>query len=233
MTSTAEPSPIAPELPADPAVLAGTRFVIIRHGESRAQEGGFISGHDTCTGLSDRGRRQAASLAERLARTGEFEGASVFATSLLQRAQETAAIITDALGTPSEFEPSCAWCEMHPGVVEGLQWSEAIEVADLKRLEDPSVRRAEGMETWTEVFDRVGAQLRATAASHAGETVVVAGHGGTVGSSFVELGGIDPRPALDRVMTAINTSITEWHHDGSRWKLQRFNDAAHLLGTDL
>jgi hypothetical protein len=27
-----------------------------------------------------------------------------------------------------------------------------------------------------------------------------------------------------------NTSITEWHHTGSRWRLVRYNDVAHLAG---
>lgn len=232
MSSSPVTEPLSLEIDDGTAALEGTRFVIIRHGQSRAQAGGFISGHDTCTGLSDLGRRQATLLAERLDRTGELEDASVFATSLLERAQETAAIIAPALIDGASFEPECAWCEMHPGSVEGLKWAEAIEQADLSRLDDPGARRAEGMETWTEVFDRVGTQLRRTAVANAGSCVVVAGHGGTVGSSFVELGGLDPRAALDRVVTAINTSITEWRHDGSGWKLQRFNDAAHLLGTD-
>ncbi|HET8929153.1 MAG TPA: histidine phosphatase family protein [Acidimicrobiales bacterium] len=232
MPSPPVTDPIMLDVSEEAAALAGTRFVIIRHGQSGAQERGFISGHDTCTGLSDLGRRQAGLLAERLRRTGELQDASVFATSLLERAQETASIIAPALISGATFEPECSWCEMHPGSVEGLQWAEAIERADLTRLDDPSARRAEGMETWTEVFDRVGTQFRTTALAHAGQSVVVAGHGGTVGSSFFELGGLDARAALDRVVTATNTSITEWRHDGSRWKLERFNDAAHLLGVD-
>jgi probable phosphoglycerate mutase len=232
MSSPPATEPITFDITEEAAALAGTRFVIIRHGQSRAQERGFISGHDTCTGLSDLGRRQARLLAERLERTGELQDASVFATSLLERAQETAAIIAPALASGASFEPECAWCEMHPGSVEGLLWAEAVERADLTRLDDPSARRAEGMETWTEVFDRVGTQLRKTALAHAGECVVVAGHGGTVGSSFFELGGIGASASLDRVVSATNTSITEWRHDGSRWKLERFNDAAHLLGVD-
>lgn len=213
------------------AALAGTRVVIVRHGQSVAQEKGFISGHATCTGLSDLGRRQAGVLAERLAVTGELAEASVFVTSLLPRAQQTGSIIAAALAPDAVFEPDCGWCEIHPGSVEGLTWAEAFEQADLSDLENPSVRRAEGMETWTEVFERVGSRLRATAAAHAGACIVVAGHGGTVGASFVELGGIAPQAALDRVVAATNTSITEWRHDGSRWKLDRFNDAAHLLAA--
>lgn len=223
---------IEPDVAPEAAELAGTRFVIIRHGQSTAQAGGFISGHDTCTGLSDLGHRQAGLLAQRLAHTRELDGASVFATSLLQRAQQTGAAIAGSINSGVSFDPDCEWCEMHPGSVEGMTWVDAVENADLIRLEDPGARRAEGMETWTEVFARVGARMRATAQAHRGETIVVAGHGGTVGSSFVELGGFDARVALDRVVTTVNTSLTEWRHDGSNWKLERFNDAGHLLGAD-
>lgn len=214
--------------------LRDTRFVIIRHGQSNAQAEGFISGHDTCTGLSDVGRRQAELLAERLGRTHELDGAAVFATSLLPRAQETGGIIAPAInGGNVAFDPHCEWCEMHPGSVEGMTWAEAVENASFTRFPDPSVRRAEGMETWTEVFDRVGARMQATATEFAGQSIVVAGHGGTVGSSFTALGGIDARAALDRVVTTVNTSITEWRHDGANWKLERFNDAAHLIGVEV
>lgn len=213
----------------DPEALRGTRFVIIRHGESNAQVEGFISGHDTCTGLSELGREQAERLARRLERTRELDGAAVFATSLLPRAQETGGIIGTAINRGVDFDPHCEWCEMHPGSVEGMTWAEAVEKAGFERIPDPTVRRAEGMETWAEVFTRVGTRMRATAEAFPGQTIVVAGHGGTVGASFVELGGLDARIGRERLMTTINTSITEWAHDGDTWNLERFNDAAHLL----
>lgn len=229
--TTSAPNPSTDTI--DPELLTGTRFVLIRHGESRAQAEGFISGHDTCTGLSDLGRRQAERLAERLARTGELDGSAVFATSLLPRAQETGGLIASAIDGGVEFDPHCEWCEMHPGSVEGMTWSEAVEKVGFERIPDPTVRRAEGMETWSEVFTRVGARMRQTAAAYPGQTIVVAGHGGTVGASFVELGGFDAHIGRQRLLPVINTSMTEWRHDGSGWILERFNDAAHLLGVDL
>ena len=57
-------------MPDDP-----TRLILIRHGESNAQTGGFMSGHNTCTGLSDLGRKQAGALHDRLATTGELKDA--------------------------------------------------------------------------------------------------------------------------------------------------------------
>jgi broad specificity phosphatase PhoE len=104
-----------------------TQLVIIRHGESDANVAGLLSGHDTCTGLSDRGAQQAALLRDH------------------------------------------------------------------------------------------------------GERVVVVGHGGTVGASFVALGNLSIRQAVTLTRETINTSITEWRRGEHDWRLIRFNDAAHLL----
>jgi broad specificity phosphatase PhoE len=84
------------------------------------------------------------------------------------------------------------------------------------------------METWAEMYLRVGARLTQAAADHAGGCVVVVAHGGTVGASFISLGGL-PIPygaALSR--GTHNASITEWVRDGVAWRLGRYNDTAHL-----
>lgn len=219
-------------IPAETAALAGTRFVLIRHGRSWSQDEGVVTGHDTCGGLGERGRRQTELLAERLERTGELDDAAVFLTSLYARARQTAEVIAPALGAGVVFEPDCIWCEQHPGTADRRPWSEVLEGVDLSRFQNPDLAVVEGMETWNEVFDRVGAALRTTAEQHAGERIVVACHGGPIGASFVELGGFGFQIALDRAAEIINTSITEWRHDGFRWKLVRFNDAAHLAGVD-
>jgi 2,3-bisphosphoglycerate-dependent phosphoglycerate mutase len=70
--------------------MEGTRIVLVRHGESLAQELGILGGHTGCTGLSTRGRRQAGALRERLASTGELAGAAALYASVMPRAIETA-----------------------------------------------------------------------------------------------------------------------------------------------
>ena len=75
-----------------------TRLVLVRHGESVAQDQGFLSGHDTCVGLSDEGRRQAAALRDRLVASGELGAVDVVFTSVLERTLETAAILAPAFG---------------------------------------------------------------------------------------------------------------------------------------
>lgn len=93
--------------------MEGTRIVLVRHGESRAQELGFLGGHDGCQGLSDRGRRQAVLLRDRLRSTGELADASVLYSSLMPRAVETAAI--DALVARHPGETIVVAC--HGGVI--------------------------------------------------------------------------------------------------------------------
>ena len=79
-------------------VAPGTRLVIVRHGEAVSNAEDIVAGHVGCTGLTERGRRQVAALAERLRRTGELEGAAALYSSVLRRAVETAEILRPALG---------------------------------------------------------------------------------------------------------------------------------------
>lgn len=207
---------------------AETRLVLIRHGESVAQTERFLSGHDTCTGLSDRGREQATALRDRLHASGELAGPDAIFTSILPRAIETADIIGPALG-PAPRTAECDWCEIHAGDAEGLAWDEfETRFPPASDRFDPFERRMPGSETWAEFFARAGARLRRVTHEHEGERVVVVGHGGIVGASFVALGDASIADGVDLTHETVNTSITEWRHTGRRWRLVRFNDAAHL-----
>jgi probable phosphoglycerate mutase len=100
-----------------------TRIALVRHGESHATVDRVVGGHAGCTGLTDRGRKQAEALADRLERTGELAGATALYSSVLPRAVETAAILTRALGD-LETVQDCTFCEQHPGEADGITWDE-------------------------------------------------------------------------------------------------------------
>jgi probable phosphoglycerate mutase len=207
---------------------ADTRLVLIRHGESVAQVEGFLSGHDTCRGLSEGGRAQATALRDRLLATGELDPVDAVYTSILPRTIETAAIIAPALGEAMPQE-ECDWCEAHAGEAEGLTWDEfQARYPATADGHDPFVRRMPGAETWAEFSVRAGARLRRVAAEHPGERVVVVCHGGIIGASFVALGDLPIRSITRLAYEIVNTSLTEWRWTGSEWHLIRFNDAAHL-----
>ncbi len=205
-----------------------TRLVLIRHGESVAQVERFLSGHDTCRGLSDRGRGQAGALRDRFVASGELRPVDTLYTSNLRRAVETAEILAPALDGPAPVA-ECDWCELRAGAAEGLTWDE-LETHHPPPVDrdDPFCRWIPGAETWAEFFVRAGARLRRVAHEHAGERVVVVGHGGIVGASFVALADASMRDGIALCHETRNTSITEWRWTGRRWRLVRFNDAAHL-----
>jgi probable phosphoglycerate mutase len=212
--------------------VATTRLILIRHGHSTSQQGGIVSGHDTCGGLSAQGAEQAQRLAARLARTKELGDVDVIHTSLLTRAHQTAAAVRVALGVTSDVVEDCGFCELHPGEAEGMTWGAMLaKWPAAGDPDDPYLRRLPGMETWSEVAHRAGARLRELAAERVGATSVVVTHGGVVGASFHALGELPLRQVVGMTRATENTSITEWvQRPSGRWQLVRFNDAAHLLG---
>ena len=212
----------------DAVVSSQTRVIVIRHGESQAQAAHILSGHDTCSGLTDLGRAQVGALNARLVRTGELGAVDAVYTSILPRAQETAEILRPALGDrPAGAE--CAWCEIHSGEAEGMDFDEMrAKYMPGIRYADPYARPIPDGESWADLYTRVGTRLQRAAADHEGETSVVVGHGGTIGASFVAFGHMPMPQATDIVHNVHNASITEWVGTGGRWRLVRFNDAAHL-----
>lgn len=216
--------------------MEGTRIVLVRHGESVAQEQGFLGGHESCRGLSDRGRQQVARLRDRLLASGELTGASVLYASILPRAIETAEILAPAVDH-LEVRPDCDFCEGHVGEADGLTWAQLDELAPRDSW-DADRRPVPGWETWTEMQARVQGALTSLVQRHAGETVVVACHGGVVVQAMVHWLGLT-EVATDRRawLSPANTSLTEWRFAPNPYEkgtlpveLVRFNDHAHLTG---
>ncbi len=214
--------------------MAATRLVLVRHGESAAQAGGFLAGHDACTGLSDLGRSQAQALADRLA-SGELGAVDALYASEMSRAVETASIIGPAIGH-DEPRIDCGVCELHPGDADGLTWTE-IEQRWPTRFGtgwDPNWHKIANAESWASMRDRVGTSLDRIATAHVGETVVIACHGGVIAHAMMHHLQI-PVDADVAWLVATNTSMTEFVLDDTiadwrqgRWGIARFNDAAHV-----
>lgn len=206
-----------------------TRIVLIRHAESVAWTERIVGGHNGCRGLTELGRRQAEALRDRIERSGELREASVLLSSVLPRAVETAEIIAAGVGDGSlRIDSRCDLCELHVGEGDGLGWDEFVERYGEPR-DDHDAVLSPGSESVRSFTLRARSALRSLAEEHTGKTVVVATHGGVVFSSMDEFGGLDFASRAFELHPE-NTALTVWSRSDGRWRLERYNDAAHLAG---
>jgi broad specificity phosphatase PhoE len=208
-------------------VPSGTRLLMIRHGESRANAEGLAGGHLGDGGLTDLGRRQAAALRDRLVMSRELEGATAFYTSTLPRAIETGEIVRAAM--PADLEPVAdeTLCEISVGEGDGLSWAVFVErfgSPDWER--DPHEITAPGGESLISFYERCREAIERLVERHPGELVVLVVHGGVIEQAmkiYQGLGGhVRLRPRIE------NCSMTEIEFNGERRRLLRYNDLAPL-----
>ena len=217
-----------------------TKLVLVRHGQGICNVERTIEGRATCRGLSDLGRAQGAALAERLAK--ENFKPDVVVSSPIRRAAETAAIIASTIQSAepifdADFE------EVRPGEAEGMTWDQYSAFFGTTEGWDPNVPFAPGAEAWRAFALRVANALNRVTKTYDGKTVLVVAHGGVVDASMFHYFGLDPQVQSPIDFETSNTSITEWQlrtwklatpeapdrDPVHRWRLNRYNDAAHLV----
>lgn len=217
-TETSDPSP--------------TRLILIRHGESNVTVRRVIGGYRTCDGLSPLGVEQAERLARRLAATGEI-AADVVIVSNFERARETAEALLPALGLAG-LDVDAAFGEHDPGPdIDGLSFESYVERFGTPDWQgDPHVDVFPGGETTAQFHLRVGAALSRLLSANAGSTIVIVCHGGVIDAVFRQLLRVPATGAFE--LQTANTSLTEFVEvpgaAAARWRLVRYNDAAHLSG---
>lgn len=205
-----------------------TRLVLVRHGESQVTVRRVIGGPRTCSGLSELGRLQAAALHDRLAATGELTP-TVLLSSAYPRAIQTAEAMAPALGLPVGIDEALG--EHDPGPdCDGLAFTEFVSRFGAPDWEsDPHAVTFPGGETIAEFHHRVGKALSRLVHEHAGGAIVVVCHGGVVDVAFRSLLGLPITGGFE--LHTVNTSLTEFVQTRmGRWRLARYNDAAHLVG---
>lgn len=212
--------------------MSGTRLVFIRHGESRATVERFFGGSRTCTGLTEKGRSQAELLRDRLMR-GHDVRASALYSSKHSRAVETAQIIAPGLGSLS-VSTDAAWGEHDPGpLIDGMAYEDFVSQYGHPRFDgEPHDVVFPGGETISQFHERITEALRHTVVNNAGNSVVVVCHAGVIDAVLRNTLHMHQTGKFE--LRTTNTSLTELVHvQGSKWRLLRYNDAAHLAGFDL
>jgi probable phosphoglycerate mutase len=204
-----------------------TSLVLIRHGESVGNATRTITHFRTCSGLSDAGRAQCELLAKRVDRTGELDGAVLYA-SQVRRAIETAEFLAPVIGADIRVDERFA--ELDPGEeCDGMTYEDLVARHDPDwSLDDPDGVIYPGGETVAGLHQRVVAGLASVVAENRGRLVVICTHGGVVDVAMRVALNLPARGWFD--LFTLNTSLTGLTDTGKgRWRIDRYNDTAHLL----
>ena len=206
-----------------------TRLLFIRHGESQSNAGRWISGHNTCGGLTDSGREQASLLSQRFVRAG-VQPPDVVLSSTMPRAVATAEIVAAPIGSPVQqmFDLS----ERTPGECEGSTFEEYHAKYGKYPFVDWEPALSPGGESNAEFLERITRVLGEVTEEHDGRSVWIVCHGGIIMGATALLMGTPGGAAAPQWHNPANTSVTEFVRLGPDrpWTLQRYNDHAHLEG---
>ncbi len=203
-----------------------TRLFLVRHGAT------VLSAEDRFAGatdvdLSDEGRRQAGSLAERLA--GE-PIAAVYA-SPMKRTVETAMIVAAPHRLPLRKVEGLR--EIDHGRWEGLNRSEVEAQFPDEYVgweADPFTFAPEGGEAGINVLARSLPRIREIVVRHHDETVLIVSHKATIRLLISSLLGFDARGYRDRLdQHPACLNILDFR-DTVRARLMLFNDVSHYEG---
>src|SRR3954451_4705481 len=201
-------------------------LLLVRHGESAAVREGeevpLLEGQSD-PDLDPVGVEQAERLAQRLG----GEPISAIYVTPLRRTAETAAPLARRLGLEPRVEEDLR--EVNLG-----DWEGGLFRKHVRDLHPIAVQMREelrwdvipGAEPGADFAARVRAGIERIAAAHAGETVLVVSHGGTIGQALSLALGIPERPLT--LAWADNGSLSEIVVGPDGWTGRRYNDTAPL-----
>ncbi len=159
-------------------------FTFLRHGESVGNAEERYQGQSDFP-LTDAGRDQARSLAERWLR--EQVKFNLAVTSPLIRARETAQIITSKLNVPLELDP--IWMERDNGAMSGLTRDEVVKLFPEPDFRTPYDSFGESGEGDWELFLRAGKAVYNLLKRPPGKYLIVT-HGGLLNKVMYAVLGI-------------------------------------------
>lgn len=199
-------------------------LLLVRHGEQA-----FVANMPLAEGvdapLSELGRRQADAVGTRLA---ELSIDAVY-TSTMQRARDTGLAIAGHHGLPITERESIVEIHLWQSLPQDRGLVESLGEDELRRI----MREANRSRRWDayphaeprEQFRaRVVAELDRIAASHVGDRVVVACHGGVINAYLAHV----METELDTVCTVHHTSITTVRAMDDLRRVVQVNDHAHV-----
>ncbi len=208
--------------------MSDRRIVLVRHGVTDWNREGRFQGH-LDPPLSESGRHEARLAGDRLAADAAMRPRRII-SSTLARAAETAAAIGRACGVDVDLDARLI--EIGQGEWEGRTHAE-LEVHDPERYREwrsaSGIRQPPGGESIEAAAERVRSLLADVEASDVWPICVVS-HGGTLRILVHQL--LQLADGALRAMDVDNAAIGAAARVGGRWRLERWNDALHLLGVE-
>ena len=199
-----------------------TEFVVVRHGETDANQEGIVQGQSD-TNLNPLGIRQAERTAERLA----AEPFDFIFSSDLSRAMKTARLIAEPHHL--SIHPLHALREWNLGVLQGRKQSEiALQYPEILASFQSEIGNVEapGGESRQDFYQRVADCLDEMSERFAGKKILLITHAGTLRAMFRHVAG--PVSEGSRLPLTCNASISSFRYVDGRWQLTGWNDISHL-----
>ncbi|MDQ4120978.1 MAG: histidine phosphatase family protein [Acidobacteriota bacterium] len=209
--------------------MESTHLYLIRHGQSEGNAALRFGGHSP-TPLSALGHLQAEATAKYLAK----KRIAAIYSSDLPRCLQTAEPLAKILNL--EIQTSAALRERNVGVLQGLTFDEARMrfPEDFAALASRNIDfMMSGGESYRQMIDRAAGKLEEILAWHAGESIAVFSHTGTIGFLILHLlGALNSLPARFIWIATKNCGIThfEFRREGELSLLRSVNNTRHLQG---
>lgn len=203
--------------------MEATKLYLVRHGETEWNAGGRFQGHSDVP-LSNFGRQQAEKLALSLKQTK----IDAFYSSDLARAMDTAKIIAKEHASQVNYLPDLR--EINFGAWEGLTYDQISQnYGDLsvQWRSNPLDTQIPNGEKLYDVAVRCQRAINEIIEQHAGETVLVASHGGVIRVIVANALGFDLNHFWKLRLDNVSLTILEYYGQ-QKAILELFNDTCHL-----
>jgi broad specificity phosphatase PhoE len=205
-----------------------TRLVLQRHGATQAN----LRQPYTLQGLRPDADLALAGVAQARAAAGVLRTlpiAAIYSSPLL-RARRTAGLFNELARLPMDIEPALA--EVDVGAWAGLTWAEVERrwPAEHRAFhDDPEHHGYLGGENLADVLRRAVPAITGLVARHAGETILVVGHGVVNRVLLAHWLGVPLRCARRLPQDNAGYSVVEF--DDGKARVRTINEARHLTGA--
>ena len=201
-----------------------TKFILVRHGQSKANEGGFLAGI-TDVPLSTLGEKQAKAVSEYILKAYQVD---VVYSSPLERACNTVKGVSEALNLPIIKDDDLR--EFDFGKLEGLTLEDIKlnhDNAYNKWASDPGVYVPDGGESMTHLQNRVVKKLKEIAAIEGEKTVLIGSHSSVIRALQCYVQKL-PLTKMKNTPWVVNGSVAEINFDGEDFYIIKYGFDGHL-----